>query len=82
MNLALESVCIHCMHYQIEETCPGISSYVQLLANFMHNLPKNYKINECISKKTDMERIKISRITPLTTVPYTTSGLKELKLPT
>ena len=39
MNLALESVCTHCMHYQLEETCPGISSYVQLLANFMHKLP-------------------------------------------
>jgi len=38
-KLALESVCFHCMHYQLEETCPGISSYVQLLTNFMHKLP-------------------------------------------
>jgi len=46
------------------------------------NYQKNCKINKCVSKKMDVERIKISRITHLTTVPYTTSVLKELKLPT
>jgi len=78
MNLALESVCIHCVHYQLEETCPGISSYVQFLTNFIHKIPQNYETNEFISKEMDVERIKISMITHLTTVPYTMSVLKEV----